>query len=394
MKENEFDIYVRKALQDAEETVSPGVWEGIAAALDKPRRVFPLWGWWSVSGVAAVAAAVALFLFLKPAPVGPDPAGTILAASPLAQATIPEEILAPVTKVAEPAAPQQSSRRSIVQPAVRPAPVVEAVASAPELVSLVQQPAREKLAAIPANTTLHQGVDDAVLLARLAYSETRRPEEKRVSTTVSGNLQATQRRGVNPVFSRPYAASPYLSPMEESVTEGPETRFGLPFSAGLGIRFHLNSRWSIGTGIRYTFLSRTFPGIYQGNGIRTDNPPATIDNNQHWLGIPLNLYYSFISQGRWRVHAFLGGAGEYLVDNHYLIQYSPKDIHYHQNGKAPIQWSVAAGMGAEFKITPVVGIYLDPSVRYYIRTDLQPARSLRTIHPLMFDAEMGIRFSF
>ena len=47
----------------------------------------------------------------------------------------------------------------------------------------------------------------------------------------------------------------------------------------------------------------------------------------------------------------------------------------------------------EFRITPSLGIYLDPSVRYFFRTELQP-RSLRTIQPLRFDLEAGLRFSF
>ena len=38
MKETEFDIQVRNLLQDAQESVSPSVWEGVQAGLARKRR--------------------------------------------------------------------------------------------------------------------------------------------------------------------------------------------------------------------------------------------------------------------------------------------------------------------------------------------------------------------
>ena len=72
------------------------------------------------------------------------------------------------------------------------------------------------------------------------------------------------------------------------------------------------------------------------------------------------------------------------------IHSSPSDIPYHQ-GSAPIQWSCNVGVGVEFRISPHIGIFLDPSFRYYIGTEHQP-RSIRTIQPLRFDVETGLRF--
>jgi hypothetical protein len=40
-----------------------------------------------------------------------------------------------------------------------------------------------------------------------------------------------------------------------------------------------------------------------------------------------------------------------------------------------------------------MGIYMDPNVRYYFESERQP-RSLRTIQPLRFDIEAGVRFTF
>ena len=61
MKENEFDIYVRDLMAGAEESVSPDVWKGVEAGLNKAarRRTVPVWVWRSMAGVAAAAAVVA-----------------------------------------------------------------------------------------------------------------------------------------------------------------------------------------------------------------------------------------------------------------------------------------------------------------------------------------------
>ena len=81
-----------------------------------------------------------------------------------------------------------------------------------------------------------------------------------------------------------------------------------------------------------------------------------------------------------------------LLDiNDFLLHSSPRDIHYHQGG-FPLQWSAAVGLGMEFKLTPGIGLYLDPSFRYYFGTENQP-RSIRTIQPLRVDLEAGVRFS-
>ena len=156
--------------------------------------------------------------------------------------------------------------------------------------------------------------------------------------------------------------------------------------------YNITSQWAVGTGVRYTNLSRVFPGMFSGYGIRTEEP-TDIVNTQHWLGIPLNVYFNVVNLGRWRVYLMAGGEGEKLLDNHFLIHYNPNDINYHQEVTSPIQWSANAGLGVELRITPWMGLYLDPSIRYYFRTDQQP-RSLRNIQPLRFDMEAGLRFSF
>ena len=392
MNETEFDKYVRNLLQNAEEEVSPGVWEGVQAGL-KHRRVVPFFKW-AGAAVAAAAAVLAGVVFLQPArqqvPAHSNSTISILASAP-EETTVPQEPVsavqaAPVTLVP----PVSKTQAPLLAEAVAP-PVPEAVAREEEQnAPPADAPAVQNAPAQASAAVLALQADANAQLNSLAFAQEKTTAGRGFSIHASANLQANQRGDVGIIGPRPYAAPP-LNAREGIYNEAPETSFRLPFSVGVGIKYNFTPRWALGTGIRYTNLGRTFVGDFvSGQGFavsRTD-----IDNQQHWIGVPLNAYYDIVNKGSWRVHVYAGGSVEWLVDNDFLIHNTPKDLHYHQHGSPP-QWSVAGGLGVEYRITEVFGLYLDPSFRYYIQSDLQP-RSLRTIQPLRFDLEAGVRFNF
>ena len=383
MNEKEFDIQVRNLLQSAEEPVSPQVWEGVAAGLDKRRRIVPVRFWGYASALAA-AAAVALVVLLKPAApvVEPEHSNPSIFMSEASGETVPEvEEVLPMEET--PVAVAPSPRRNphlLAQASKEPAQE-----STPEE---IRETVPEAVPEAVPETVPETRKDDNALLNQLAFEEkTAAKAPQAVSLSAFGNLQTSQRSGIHSQYRR------YGAPSRDAevgiYNESPEVSFALPFSIGLGLQFNITPRWAVGTGIRYTSLQRTFMGDYKGEGFYL--PQTDIDNHQHWLGVPVNVYYSFVNTHRWNVHAFAGGAAEWLLDNDFLIHNSPSDIHYHLRGSSP-QWSAGVGLGVEFKITPFLGIYIDPSFRYFFATERQP-RSLRTIQPLRFDVEAGLRFN-
>lgn len=390
MKENEFDIQVRNLLQNAEEDVSPKIWEGVAAGLDKKHRVVRMRFWGSLAGAAAAAAVVAgVVLFPRPVVIE-DHSNPIIT---IAEAPVTVEETTTVTELKpQTVAPVRSPRRTVRLAQDLSAAEVPAAPAAPAAVEDAEEeepvviPARE---AVPAPADAAALLEDQAQFNRLAFAESRETSGRGLSVDFSGNLQDKRRVNVPGGVVRPYSAPP-LYAQEGIYNESPEVSFSLPFSVGAGLKYNFSPRWGVGVGLRYTNLSRTFVGDYLGEGFLLQQ--TDIDNHQHWLGIPVHAYYNIVNRGRWRVHAFAGAGVELLLDNDFLIHGSHKDIHYHQKSTRP-QWSGDLGLGVEFKITPLVGIYLDPSFRYYFRTDLQP-RSLRTIQPLRFDIEAGVRFSF
>ena len=57
-----------------------------------------------------------------------------------------------------------------------------------------------------------------------------------------------------------------------------------------------------------------------------------------------------------------------------------------------IQWSIGLGIGLEYRLTPVIGLYAEPSLNYFFNTG-DGIDTYRTVHPATFSIPIGIRIS-
>ena len=79
---------------------------------------------------------------------------------------------------------------------------------------------------------------------------------------------------------------------------------------------------------------------------------------------------------------------EKCVSDRYLIDAGGTAVNYHGKSRG-VQLSADIGIGVEFTVADRLGLYIDPSLRYYFKS-AQP-KSLRTVQPLMFGFEAGLR---
>ena len=407
MKENEFDIYVRNLMADAEETVSPKVWKGVEAGLDKavrPRaaRTVPAWLWRSVAGVAAAAAVVAGIVLLTPdknlsnQPTIQQPiAETAETEQPLPVPTEPEE-------AAVPSLSEQVSRLRSVTAYVPEAVTEEAVPETDMTADVSEEAPSEEAAeerkgdsVISPTVRQEAGISDEEAFNRLAFEERKARRGGTFSAGVMGNLQSNTRPD-SPMSTVRRTSGMFHVPAPTKTglfDERPEFSFGLPVSAGIGLRYDFSPRWGIGTGIVYTNLSRSFIANYaevNGGGVDKLLYDTDVMNQQHYIGIPVNVFFNIVNTGNWNFHARLDGMAEKLISNDFRVHDSEGDIVFSEKVGRP-QFSAGLGIGVEFKFTPYLGIYLDPTVRYYF--DCGQLRSIRTIQPLRLDFEAGLRFT-
>ena len=167
--------------------------------------------------------------------------------------------------------------------------------------------------------------------------------------------------------------------------------FGIPLSFGAGVKFDLSEKWAVGVGIDYTLLSRKFYGTYivvddkgsiEGSPIYSD-----IRNNQHYVGIPVNVFYNILNNDHLNFYAYAGGSVEKcIVDSYHIMN---TDIIHKEDVKG-VQLSAITGIGVEFMLGKHLGLYVDPRLRYYF--DCNQPKSIRTEQRLMAGVEMGARF--
>lgn len=370
------DQDIREMLYNAEEPVSPGVWSAVEAGLNARRKVVPAWLWSAVAVAAAAAVAAGVFLW--------RPSGLKLEEfSPSSQLTAHLDYSLPQNIVERVPEAPSATGRAVSAVALREEASLEAVQNAtinPEVLLKVSS-----RLAMPPQSSYAPTVNDNSLLNELAW-EARPLPGRDFSLTASGDITASSRAQA---FSRRSAAAP-ASIMAEGVEYLSGDRPGVPFSAGIGLKWTIFPRWAVGTGVRYTNLRRSFIGNYHsGQGWSADE--KSIDNTQHWLGVPVNVYFDVVDRPRFKVHAFAGGAVDYLLGNKFTI-HSDKDILWNKSGTS-FQWSASVGAGAEYLITRHIGIYLDPSVRYcFGQAGGQDINGLPA-HPLQFMLEAGVRFS-
>ena len=175
---------------------------------------------------------------------------------------------------------------------------------------------------------------------------------------------------------------------EIEVTE--KTRHYMPLVIGLSVNKSLTSRWSVETGLRYTFLRSDF--LSQSKVMNKE----TIQRI-HYIGVPLKFNYLIITYNGFSLYGQGGGALDIPVNGRQsILEYSPQfgnstktTINIH----APLQWSVEGGLGIQYHFTPSFSIYAEPSFKYYFN----PGSDIKTIRqdkPFEFTIPIGLRLNW
>lgn len=396
----ESDILMRSILSEAQEEVPEHVWEGISAELDKTgsaksRRPVVLWLRRSAVAVAA-AAAVTVGVFvnrggsqdLVPVSTGSDMIAVVENSQTVEQdAGIKEETV----YIADAAI-----KRPVASEPARTAPVI--MTAEPE------EPAAENI--VTENTIIENAVtdrtadEDPVVKEPAAQeyfpetwpedetAKTRRQKTSIVLSGLAGTNSAQNNSNSGPLRRPSISSAPVKTGIRQTSTE---STYGLPVSIGAGVKVGLSQRWALGTGLNYTYLTRKFYGTYthvSNDGTIDKTISSDIRNSQHYIGIPVNAYYSIIDRDRVNFYTYFGGAVEKCVRNKYDVLSTPV---LHTEKVKGVQFSANLGIGVEFILGKHIGLYVDPSLHYYF--DNGQPESIRTAQPLMLGFEMGLRFN-
>lgn len=395
--DKEFDQYIRSIMENARQDAPDGMWEAIESRLPEPRKAPAVW--WRRAGYAmafAAAAVAAVFLVIKPSAPKTYETDNVISQVLTEEASrsslLAESYERPSQPASEqPAVPLLGSKQapSAAKAAAEPAPET----AAPKVAEQVSEPAPEPSAAKPQQQVSEQETpaqDKPVIVEfkENPFATAEVPESSRRRT----QLQINGLVGGNDASQMPFSHSLVMGAKAVDaagtvISENTESAYGIPLSFGLGTRFYLPDRFSIGTGVTYSLLTRSFNGVYTSSS--NERTAGDIRHSINYIGVPLNLYYDILDTDVLQFYVFGGGAAEKAISNKYVIKGESGPVNYSTQVKG-LQWSAGLGLGVQFRLADHVGLYLDPSARYFF--DCNQPKSIRTKKPFTFGFEAGLRF--
>ena len=184
-------------------------------------------------------------------------------------------------------------------------------------------------------------------------------------------------------FNLPYGVKDMNDPVLDTITH-----HRLPITIALQVNKMLNSRLSIGTGLQYTQL---YSEMHLGNTYAWDEQQQRL----HYLGIPLRLSWYPVRNNRWSIY----GTAQTMLELpiHGTQQHASfvdgLQVKVEEMKLSPsLQWSVGVGVGLEYRLTPVIGIYAEPSLQYFFKAG-DGLDTWRTAHPTTFSLPLGVRIT-
>jgi len=178
------------------------------------------------------------------------------------------------------------------------------------------------------------------------------------------------------------SAHPNFRPQKKTV------KHHQPIKFGISLRYSLNPRWNIQTGLTYSYLVSEFSEEYAHQSEQTKQ-------KLHYIGIPVQVGYQVWKKKRFNSYIALGGQAEKLVggkattlcwqNNDYRHSYTKSVSDKH------LLFSALASVGAEYHLGHTVSLYAEPSVHYYFKNG-SGLENHYTKQPLNFNLTIGLRF--
>jgi len=163
--------------------------------------------------------------------------------------------------------------------------------------------------------------------------------------------------------------------------------YQLPITIQVLLSRQLSQRLSFETGLSYTRL---------GSTINTGSSQAYIQERQriHYLGVPFRLGWQWYNKAHLSLYSSAGVMLELPIRgiteiNH--IDNGSSTFQKENSLNVPCQLSTTIGLGLQYDFTPHFGIYLEPSLQYFV-DDGSNIKTYRTEHPLSITLPLGIRF--
>ncbi|MBR3541177.1 MAG: hypothetical protein IKO08_06935 [Bacteroidales bacterium] len=170
------------------------------------------------------------------------------------------------------------------------------------------------------------------------------------------------------------------------VVELPEEKHHKPLRFGLSVRYVLDERWSLLSGITYSYLNSDIYVVY-GSTIQS------AEQKLYYMGVPLAASYSIWQNDHVNIYAVAGGEIEKLVKGKLIVDRGVNHKSYTESVKEnrPV-FSTSASAGIEYQTKNGVSLYAEPGASYHFDNG-SGVRSAYTDKPWDFTINIGLRIN-
>ena len=412
--DNAWKDKLRERFSDYSVPEPEGLWEGIEEELARNGRkpVFPVW--WVTGGVAAAAAAVALFLLLPgTGRLAPESAREAVASVGAAgEPATPEEAIPEVIPETEPVPAPRTvtvlSRRTLLaeaEPDTGTVPL-DATETVPdhvaEIVVLDSQPS-EKEEVTPKDTPKDMPKDtpsDEFWITQDPVQVSVR-KVRPVSLNLyrqSGEASLAQSSGFglthtgNPPTRASYdgTSAGLVKMLSANRASTYEARHAAPARVGLLVAVPVSDHLSLVSGLNWTTLTSEFEES-------TASTRNLVQQNLGYLGVPLRLEASY---NPWKNLWFHVGAGGMMEQNvrarTETTTFIGNQLQTQSTGRVDARgtlWSLGASAGAEYRFLKQLGFFVAPGLEYHFDNG-SSVSSAYTEHKAQWSLTLGLRLSF
>ena len=401
MKKQDWTNDLRSKLSDYQAPLPEGLWEDIEASLPQAlpsghRTLIPWKKWTAAAAIAVALMGGGAYLWHQYGVDTPHDNTTLASADKLVrqESSIPqseaiiEEPKAPITR------PNASTTSPIepimpIEPITTPSePTTPSVPTTPSEPTITpSEPALAKAESTP-TTPQSSESSDVILPSKLdlpAITPHRKSSDPLAIGLFASN-DAFSFTNSAPVINYAMTNGSHFyddSEQQKSIRLADyeeKTKHHHPISIGAQVKFGLARNLAISTGLAYTYLKSDF--IYKMGG-------TTLERNQvlQYLGVPVNVIYSLWNRYGLSVYTTAGAQADFCVKATFESEGTKNDI-----DKDNAQFSAMFGVGLQYDFTPSLGIYVEPSLRYYFDngSDLDNAYKDK---PTNIGFQFGLRYN-
>ena len=395
MKKQDWTNDLRSKLSDYQAPLPEGLWEDIEASLPQAlpsghRSLIPWKKWTAAAAIAVALMGGGAYLWHQYGVDTPNDNTTLASADKLVrqESSIPQN----ETIIEEPKAPITRPNASTTSPSVSTTSPIEPIMpiepiTPSESTITPSEPALAKAESTP-TTPQSSESSDVILPSKLdlpAITPHRKSSDPLAIGLFASN-DAFSFTNSAPVINYAMTNGSHFyddSDQQKSIRLADyeeKTKHHHPISIGAQVKFGLARNLAISTGLAYTYLKSDF--IYKMGG-------TTLERNQvlQYLGVPVNVIYSLWNRYGLSVYTTAGAQADFCVKATFESEGTKKDI-----DKDNAQFSAMFGVGLQYDFTPSLGIYVEPSLRYYFDngSDLDNASKDK---PTNIGVQFGLRYN-